>query len=156
MARFPLSSSQRIAWAALMAGASALVLVIAATPLMEPAMRELMMLAFEPFCHQIPSRSFFVGDHQMAVGHRCFGIYLAVPFGVALLAVLMRWRGTIRRQTKWIVAAAGAPAALDWGLQQVGLWQNTPLTRVVTGFMLGLALGVVLGRAILDLAGEKQ
>jgi len=42
------------------------------------------------------------------------------------------------------------PAFLDWGGGIIGVWTNTPSTRVVTGLIMGTAAGYFLTAAIAD------
>ena len=52
------------------------------------------------------------------------------------------------RQGRWLLAAL-APTAVDWVLGTLGVWANTPASRVSTGVLFGLAAGVILGSNLL-------
>jgi len=91
---------------------------------------------FGRLCHQIPERSFFIGGHQFAVCARCTGIYAGftvATLGYPLLRSLRRIDTPPRR---WLFLSA-APLAIDFSLGFFGLWENTHLSRFVTGALLG-------------------
>lgn len=128
-------------------------------------------LLFRPLCHQLPERSFFlfgpqpvysiaelsaalggavpvryIGDarlgYKMAVCQRDVAIY-----GSMFLAMVAYgpWAGRLRRWPLWALAVCAAPMAIDGGGQLVGLWQSSPLSRVLTGALFGVgAIRVLL------------
>lgn len=87
-------------------------------------------LFFSPICHQSPDRSFFWMGRQLAVCHRCFGIYLGFWVGILLLPIL---RGLL----KWLLLRPRRillfvlPMALDVVLD------NHAASRFLTGFVAG-------------------
>jgi uncharacterized membrane protein len=92
--------------------------------------------AFATFCHQLPSRSFFVSGHQLAVCARCTGLY----GGFTLLLVLYPLIGSLRAgsvpRPKWLFLSA-LPLAVDFSLTFFGIWENTHTSRLLTGMLLG-------------------
>jgi uncharacterized membrane protein len=91
---------------------------------------------FSHLCHQIPERSFSIAGHQFAVCSRCTGIYGG--FAVATLGypLLRSLRSTDTPARIWLFLAA-APVGIDFALGYFGIWENTHLSRFVTGALLG-------------------
>jgi uncharacterized membrane protein len=91
---------------------------------------------FHIACHQIPERSFYLAGHPLAVCARCAGIYAGFAAGVVAYPLV---RSVERRDTPpraWLMLAA-LPLALDFALGFSGIWENTHLSRVLTGALLG-------------------
>ncbi|HEX8847087.1 MAG TPA: DUF2085 domain-containing protein [Pyrinomonadaceae bacterium] len=102
-------------------------------------------------CHQIPERSFYVEGHPFAVCARCTGIY----FGFAGAVLLYPLARSLKRETAparaWLLLAL-VPTALDVAFDLSGLWQNTHLTRFVTGALLGAVTAFYVVPGLLDLS----
>jgi hypothetical protein len=110
-------------------------------------------------CHQRPDRSYHPWGAQSPVCARCFGIYLAAPFGVALALTASRRRRRSSRPTDdgramWrrIILLACVPTALtiawEWttGDMTPGLvrtWAGAALGGPVAAFIGAVALGDV-------------
>jgi uncharacterized membrane protein len=103
-------------------------------------------LGFQDFCHQMPERSFDMWGIEFAVCHRCFGIYLGIPFAVWFSFRTLSWQ--------WLVLCA-IPMLLDWGLHQLGWWQNTTFTQFCTGFLFGFGFSAFAAPDILEYLKEK-
>ena len=95
---------------------------------------------FSQVCHQIPDRSFHWAGAQMAVCHRCLGIYLGFWLGVLCWPGLGRLGQRLLDRPRLILL----PAAL---LLLNALTPNSPFDRVVTGLLAGfpVALFVWIG-----------
>lgn len=113
-------------------------------PFVAPPIRMVLMALFSPVCHQLPDRSFWMHGVQLAVGHRCYGIYSGLFLGALLLPLLKSRAFWIYQRAPWLLMIGLLPPALDWSLQFVGLWHNTPLSRVLTGLWFGLLAGLIL------------
>ena len=91
--------------------------------------------AFSFICHQIPERSFHVAGHPFAVCSRCTGLYAG--FGLAALiyplARSLKRANTPRRI--WLILAA-VPLLIDFALGYFSIWENTHLSRFLTGALL--------------------
>lgn len=86
-------------------------------------------------CHQVPSRSFFVFDHQIAVCARCFSFYLSMlAFGILLSLI------EVRPLDRKIASLLVLPILIDVLLQTLGIKESTNLLRVTTGVLLSLSL----------------
>lgn len=120
-------------------------------PFVAGSTRATLMAAFEALCHQLPGRSPQVGEIALAVCHRCYGLYLGLLFGTLGALALLRWDGWFRNYAPALLALTALPLALDWGLDVLGFWTNTPATRTLTGGWLGLLLGYTFARLFLPL-----
>ncbi len=54
-----------------------------------------------------------------------------------------------------IIPLALVPTSLDWLLGVLGVWPNTPLSRLATGGLLGLVAGYYLARAMGQVFGSN-
>ena len=127
---------------------SLLVLMASLPPFVGPKMRVLLMQSFSAMCHQIAERSPAVDGVQLAVCHRCYGIYWGLPLAVLGFLALARWDAVLWRYSRYIILLALVPTGLDWLLGVLGVWPNTPLSRLTTGGLLGLVAGYYLARAM--------
>lgn len=120
------------------------------TPFLPASLQHVVMKLFSGVCHQMPGRSPSIDGVQMAICHRCFGIYWAIPIAAVVFG-LLRGRWPFRGRSAFLVLLASAlPAVVDWVGDLVGLWQNTPTSRVLTGSILGLTVGYYLAKAVSD------
>ncbi len=102
-------------------------------------------------CHQIPSRSFHMLEHQFAVCSRCFGVYFGLLLGM-LIYPLFRSMDEIEPFPRFWLFAAMIPMAIDWSLTFFGYWENTHFTRITTGLILGVACAVYIVPALVELS----
>jgi len=107
-------------------------------------------LVFKLVCHQIPSRSFHALGHQLAVCHRCTGIYVGFWLG---LLILPRWRwlsGRLLAQPRVLILFA-LPMAVNVVLD------NTPWGRFATGLAAGFPVSLFVWIAVEELPcwGER-
>jgi len=86
-------------------------------------------------CHQIPSRSFFIFDHQIAICARCFSFFASM-FVFGLLLSLKNLR-PLNRKIAFFLAL---PILVDVLLQMLGIKESTHLLRVTTATLLALSL----------------
>jgi uncharacterized membrane protein len=100
-------------------------------------------LAFRPFCHQIPERSFVAGGVTLAVCARCTGFYLGLAAVGAVVAFAAgfgaRWQ--IRRS---VVLLLLVPLAVDGTGNLLGLWATPDLTRALTGVVAAAPLTILI------------
>lgn len=133
-------------------GATAVLVVLATLPpFLPPDVRVLFMRLFSGLCHQIPERSPHLDGIALAVCHRCYGIYWGLPLAALAFLGLRRWDGRISRAGRFLIPASLVPPGADWLGDVLGLWVNTPLSRVVTGGVFGLVAGYFLARALVEL-----
>jgi hypothetical protein len=125
------------------------------------------MQAFSALCHQLPSRSPVIDGVPLAVCDRCLGIYGGFALGLVAAALVRvaaplfaspakkrddvtktyRW---LFDRTKFVLIGMLVPLAIDWvgpvmleAAPTLG-WTNTPVSRAVTGGLLGMAGAVLL------------
>jgi uncharacterized membrane protein len=98
----------------------------------------LLYVAYSLTCHQLPSRSYFMGGQQVAICQRDVAIY-ATLLGSGLIFSLIRRRlqpMTLRWYVFWLV-----PIALDGGMSMASEW--LPVTPMTMLWAMGLmALGL--------------
>lgn len=127
--------------------------LISLPPLLGPEMRAWIMAGFSPLCHQLPGRSPHIDGVQLAVCHRCYGIYWGLPLAVVAWLGVGGWERLLDRWARWVVAGSLVPLTIDWGGDVVGLWTNTPLSRLITGGLFGVVAGLFLIRAVMQACG---
>lgn len=106
---------------------------------------------FGYICHQIPERSLQVAGHQMAVCSRCFGVYLGLLVGVVIYPLWRPLDETEPIARIWLFLSL-IPITIDWSLTVLGIWENTHVTRLVTGLILGAACATFIVPALVDIA----
>lgn len=117
-------------------------------PLLGLGPRTAVMKAFQFVCHQIPGRSPSIDGIQLAVCHRCLGIYLGFVVGVLVVPLAVRGLLRLVRYDRILLALALVPISLDWSLGVLDLWSNSPGSRLLTGLVFGLAAGLIAGRGL--------
>lgn len=141
------ASNERIAaitYAAALAAALLFVGAAVAAPLMEAAggdnaaAASFIYLAYSRVCHQIADRSFHVEGYPLAVCSRCFGIYAGYVSGLAVYPFVRSLARTEAPGRVWLLLAL-APVAIDFAGGYVGVFDNTLLSRALTGLVAGAA-----------------
>ncbi len=106
---------------------------------------------FGYICHQMPERSFFLFGHQFAVCSRCFGVYFGLAGGVLAYPLFRRMDESEPLPRFWLFLSM-VPMAVDWSLGYLSIWENTHLTRILTGLILGAACAVFIMPALIEIA----
>lgn len=139
--------------------AGALTLLIALfvtlTPIYPPGFRQIVMKMFAGVCHQLSARSPHIDGVQLAVCHRCFGIYWGLPVAALLFGVLRGFWPITRKSGLPILLASALPSGIDWFGDVVGWWVNTPASRMITGGIFGLTAGYFFARAVVDMFKQR-
>lgn len=91
---------------------------------------------FSAICHQLPERSFHFHGHPLGVCSRCTGIYAGFVIGLLLYPFLRRI-DEAGFPSRWWLAAAALPAAIDFAGGALGLFNNTFCSRTATGMIFG-------------------
>ncbi|HVF29683.1 MAG TPA: DUF2085 domain-containing protein [Pyrinomonadaceae bacterium] len=105
---------------------------------------------FSYVCHQMADRSFYLAGHPIAVCSRCFGIYAGLLVGVLVYPL---WRPIDESEPiprLWLFLSL-VPVSIDWSLTMFGIWENTHLSRFVTGLILGAACATFIVPALVDI-----
>jgi uncharacterized membrane protein len=101
-------------------------------------------------CHQIPARSYFIENQPFAVCARCLGIYFGLFLGFVLYPFLRPIEKTEALPHFWLFLAM-IPMALDWSLGFFEIWENTHLSRFLTGLIMGAACAVFIVPALVEI-----
>lgn len=104
-------------------------------------------LFFSQICHQDPSRSFSIAGAWLPVCSRCSALYFGGLAGILVYSWLASL-ASFERRLKHLVFWGSLPCLLDIGLDLSGVWNNTFLSRSLTGSLLGLAAGLCLAQAV--------
>ena len=105
---------------------------------------------FSFICHQMSDRSFHIEGEPFGVCSRCFGVYFGLFAGFAIYPL---WRNIAEiepLQRFWLFASM-IPIGIDWSLTIFGIWENTHLSRFVTGLILGIACATYIVPAIVEI-----
>ncbi len=105
---------------------------------------------FSFICHQIPARSIHFHGHVLAVCSRCFGVYLGLLFGFVGYPFFRRIGETEPLPRIWLFLAM-IPMAVDWLLGFFEIWENTHLSRFLTGAILGTACAIFIIPALVEI-----
>ena len=130
-----------------------LLLVLATLPpFVAPPLRAGLMALFAPVCHQLPDRSLWIEGVQLAVCHRCYGIYAGLFLGIMLFPLVHARLRTAAQEPRWLLLVALIPAGLDWSLEAFSLQSSTPLSRLLTGLWLGGIAGLLMATRLTPLS----
>lgn len=133
----------------LLAGLVVLAAVPAMTPYVGEGLRSSLMQGFAMVCHQIPGRSPHVDGVQWAICHRDVGIYWGLAAG-ALAYMVSGWAPTwMNKGIPMLFAISLVPMGLDWGLDVMGILDNSAASRIATGAVFGITAGFVLAWTVL-------
>src|SRR5262245_59427010 len=103
----------------------------------------LLAALFSQICHQDRARSFWFGGPPLPVCSRCLAIYLGGFLGIAAYPWIVSWKRFTVVLKQAIFGTVGL-ILLNVGLDLMGVWPSTFLSRVLTGALLGIACGVAL------------
>ena len=105
---------------------------------------------FSYICHQISSRSLHVEGEKLGVCSRCFGVYFGLLFGFAIYPLWRRIDEIEPLPRFWLFLSL-VPISIDWSLNIFGIWENTHLSRFITGLLLGFACSTFIVPAIVEI-----
>lgn len=105
---------------------------------------------FSFLCHQISARSFHIHEYPFAVCARCFGFYAGFLSGIAVYPLFRSFEDTSSFPRFWLFAAM-IPIAVDFSLTIFGVWENTHLSRLITGAILGFACAFFIIPALVEI-----
>ncbi|MDX2042148.1 MAG: DUF2085 domain-containing protein [Acidobacteriota bacterium] len=114
--------------------------LIFGTPLLADSHGVLALIFYRSFsaiCHQMPERSFHLHGFPLAVCSRCTGIYAGFIVGLLIYPLVRNLRESEMPHRLWLILAA-LPVLADFGLDFVGLFDNTFVSRTATGALLGI------------------
>jgi uncharacterized membrane protein len=111
--------------------------------------------SFAVLCHQLPERSYFIAEHQLAVCSRCTGLYAGFALALVLYPLIRPLRTVEWPPREWLILAA-LPMAIDFGLTFLGVWENTHTSRLLTGLLLGGASVFYVMPGLMELISRKN
>ena len=91
-------------------------------------------------CHQLPSRSFFIGPVQFPVCARCLSSNLSILAALAYFFYKKKYSKPFRMNWLLFIILL-LPTVIDGGTQALRLRESTNLIRVITGIPFGLGWG---------------
>ncbi len=105
---------------------------------------------FSYICHQIPERSLTITGFPMAVCSRCFGVYGGLVIGTLIYPL---WRPVDETEpvSRFWLFLSLVPITIDWSLTVFGVWENTHVSRFVTGMILGIACATFIVPAVVEI-----
>jgi len=110
---------------------------------------------FHFVCHQLPERSFHLAGYQFAVCARCTGLYSGFASATLLYPLARSLERTDTPSRIWLLLAA-VPLGVDFGLGYFGIWENTHLTRFVTGALLSTTAVFYIMPGLIQLTRRHQ
>jgi|ERR1043166_653065 uncharacterized membrane protein len=105
---------------------------------------------FSFLCHQIPDRSLHIAGEEFAVCSRCFGIYFGLAVGFAIYPLWRNIDNTEQLPRFWLFLSL-IPMTIDWSLTFFGIWENTHLSRFLTGLIVGAACSTFIVPALVEI-----
>jgi uncharacterized membrane protein len=105
---------------------------------------------FSYICHQIPERALYISSHAMAVCSSCFGVYFGLAAGIAVYPL---WRpiDEIEPIPRYWLFLSLVPITVDWSLTVFGIWENTHVSRFLTGLILSVACATFIVPALVEI-----
>ncbi len=106
---------------------------------------------FSFVCHQIPERSFHIAGYKFAVCSRCTGLYSGFAFATLGYPLFRSLKRTDTPRVIWLLLS-GVPLLVDFSLTYFGFWQNTHLTRFVTGALFGAVAAIFIVPGLVEMS----
>jgi uncharacterized membrane protein len=106
---------------------------------------------FSFVCHQIPERSFHLAGHQFAVCSRCTGLYAGFAIAALVYPLARSLTRTDTPSRLWLILAT-LPLLIDFALGYFSIWENTHLSRFLTGALLSSVAVFYIMPGLIDLS----
>jgi uncharacterized membrane protein len=106
---------------------------------------------FSFVCHQIPERSFHLAGHPFGVCSRCTGLYAGFAVAALVYPLARPLQRTDTPSRIWLILAA-LPLAIDFALGYFSVWNNTHLSRFLTGALLSSVAVFFVMPGLIDLS----
>lgn len=103
-------------------------------------------------CHQFPHHSIFWQGAQLPICMRDVGITMGFLAGILAIYIAKNHRS---KNVDWRALLLLVPMGIDGGLQALGVWESTFLSRYITGMLTGFALAVVFVALLQDKLKER-
>ena len=142
-------------WAGTSAIALAILSLIIVAPVAQahghPAIASSIYKTFSFVCHQIPERSFHLAGHQFGVCSRCTGLYAGFAVAALVYPLARSLHRTDTPSRLWLILAT-VPLIIDFALGYFSIWENTHLSRFLTGALLSSAAVFYIMPGLIDLS----
>jgi uncharacterized membrane protein len=106
---------------------------------------------FSFVCHQIPERSFHLEGHQFGVCSRCTGLYAGFAVAALIYPLARSLHRTDTPARRWLILAT-LPLVTDFALGYFSIWENTQLSRFLTGALLSSVAVFYIMPGLIDLS----
>jgi len=116
-----------------------------------PAIASSIYKAFSFVCHQISERSFHLDGHQFAVCSRCTGLYAGFAVAALIYPLARSLQRTDTPSRLWLMLAT-LPLVIDFALGYFSIWENTHLSRFLTGALLSSVAVFYIMPGLIDLS----
>jgi uncharacterized membrane protein len=116
-----------------------------------PAFASAIYKTFSFVCHQIPERSFHLAGPQFAVCSRCTGLYAGFAVAALVYPLARPLQSTDTPSRIWLILAT-LPLAIDFALGYFSIWENTHLSRFLTGALLSSVAVFYVMPGLIDLS----
>jgi uncharacterized membrane protein len=116
-----------------------------------PAVAASIYKIFSFVCHQIPERSFHLAGHQFAVCSRCTGLYAGFAIAALVYPLARSLTRTDTPSRLWLMLAT-LPLLIDFALGYFSIWENTHLSRFLTGALLSSVAVFYIMPGLIDLS----
>lgn len=100
-------------------------------------------------CHQIASRSFFLNGNELPFCARDVGVFLGLVFGFGIVT-FYRYK-----MKPWLALVGLVPIGIDGGLQAVTSYESNNPLRLLTGFIAGVALALLMAHFLFVIKDDK-
>jgi uncharacterized membrane protein len=151
----PASRRAIAVWAGTCAIALAILGLIVVAPISQayghPAIASSIYKTFSFVCHQIPERSFHLAGHQFGVCSRCTGLYTGFAIAALVYPLARSLQRTDTPSRLWLVLAT-LPLVIDFALGYFSIWENTHLSRFLTGALLSSVAVFYIMPGLIDLS----
>jgi uncharacterized membrane protein len=151
----PASRRAIAVWAVTCAIALAILGLIVAAPISQayghPGIASSIYKTFSFVCHQIPERSFHLAGHQFGVCSRCTGLYTGFAIAALVYPLARSLQRTDTPSRLWLVLAT-LPLVIDFALGYFSIWENTHLSRFLTGALLSSVAVFYIMPGLIDLS----
>ena len=116
-----------------------------------PGIASSLYKTFSFVCHQIPERSFHLAGHQFGVCSRCTGLYAGFAVAALVYPLARSLQRTDTPSLLWLVLAT-IPLIIDFALGYFSIWENTHLSRFLTGALLSSVAVFYIIPGLIDLS----
>jgi uncharacterized membrane protein len=148
-----------VVWAGASAIAFGIVGLIIGAPLAlahgHPGFAAAIYKAFSFVCHQIPDRSFHLAGHQFGVCSRCTGLYVGFAVTALVYPLAHSLKRTDTPSRVWLILAT-LPLLIDFSLGYFSIWENTYLSRFLTGALLSSVAVFYILPGLVELVSARR